>query len=203
MPVTNTRHQSRPLPSPSTPASVIERARARHQRSSSVSPSTPASVTEYASVRHRAHPCPSPALVISTPVPITSTRHQHPSPIALALVTEHTSARHRACQRPSPAAMPVTSTRDAPDVTRPRARPRVSKRPAPARAPNTIIARLAMHSKSSCAPNVHSSVQPSHPTLKHFLDSFLVNTPKPRDPKERNAGLDKSPHSGPYIPVLV
>ncbi|PKI67871.1 hypothetical protein CRG98_011729 [Punica granatum] len=145
----------------------------------------PASVTEHTSVRHRAHSCPSPALVISTPVPITSTRHQHPSPIALALVTEHTSARHRARQRPSPALVPVTSTSDAPDFTRPRiralvtarprARPRVSKRPAPARAPDTIIALLAVHSMSSRAPNVHSSVQPSHPTLKHVPDSFLVS----------------------------
>ncbi|OWM66894.1 hypothetical protein CDL15_Pgr006205 [Punica granatum] len=27
-----------------------------------------------------------------------------------------------------------------------------------------------------------------------------VDTPKPRDPKARNAGPDESPHSGPYNP---
>ncbi|PKI74809.1 hypothetical protein CRG98_004827 [Punica granatum] len=150
----------------------MERTRTRHQHPS---PSTPASIIEHSSVRHRARPCPSPTLVIS--------------------VTQHASVRHRAHQRPSSNA-PVTSarhqharahhhTRDAPDVTRPRiralvtarprARPLVSKRPAPTRAPDTITARLAVHSKSSRAPNVHSSVQPSHPTLKHFPDSFLVS----------------------------
>ncbi|PKI66601.1 hypothetical protein CRG98_013010 [Punica granatum] len=75
-------------------------------------------------------------------------------------------------------------TRDAPNVcprihalvtTHPRVRPRASKHPAPARAPNTTTARLAVRSKPSRVPNVHSSVQLSHPTLEHFPDSFLVS----------------------------
>ncbi|PKI75846.1 hypothetical protein CRG98_003761 [Punica granatum] len=123
---------------------------------------------------------PSPALVTrhqrpssSTPVPVTSARHQHPSPIALALVTEHSSARHRARQRSSPALVtchqhpspyvraPVTSARH-------RACQHLSSCPTLVTAPDRARARPPLH------PNTFSRVPPSHPTLEHFLDSFLV-----------------------------
>ncbi|PKI58775.1 hypothetical protein CRG98_020834 [Punica granatum] len=107
---------------------------------------------------------------------VTTRKVLLPSPRAPVRLPNVSHVLPRACMH--------TCTRDAPNVclrirtlvtAHPRARPRPTKCPAPARAPDTTTASLAVRSKPSRVPNVHSSAQPSHPTLKHFPDSFLVS----------------------------
>ncbi|PKI39843.1 hypothetical protein CRG98_039766 [Punica granatum] len=111
------------------------------------------------------HQRPSPVPVIS----VTSARHQRhqrSSSSTPAPVTIHTRACLQRHQRPSPAPpAPVTSITSSCH----RARQHTSSCPTPVTAFDRACARPPLHL------NTFSRVPPSHPTLKHFPDSFLVS----------------------------
>ncbi|PKI75385.1 hypothetical protein CRG98_004214 [Punica granatum] len=120
-----------------------------------------APVTDLASARHRAHQRPSP----STPALVTSASYQRPASVTVHARACHQrpSPAHRQCPSPVPPT-PVTSVTSA----RHRACQRLSSCPTLVIAPDRARARPPLH------PNIFSRVPPSHPTLEHFPDSFLV-----------------------------
>ena len=106
------------------------------------------------SVRHRASPS------------ATLGRHQRPSPSVTSATRthhQHTRARHPRTPRPSSAHARARHQRTPAPVT--------SARPCPL-APVTVLDRA--RARPSLHPNTLLRVPPSHPTLKHFPDSFLV-----------------------------